>query len=266
MKMSRIFLFFFLSSFFISCYKVPLTNRYQIRLLPDEFVTTLSLAAYDEFLKENKVLPSTDARHQRVQNVGIKLVNATNELFGKNKYAFRIKNFQWEFKVVESNIVNAFCLPGGKIVFYSGILPIAQNDDGIAVVMGHEIAHAIARHGNERLSQQLLIVLGETSLELAMQNKPKETREVFKSLYGISSTLGALAYSRKHEYEADKIGLIIMAKAGYNPQKAIEFWERMNDQSKGNKVPEWLSTHPSDENRIKALKKFLPEAMKYYKP
>ncbi|MCX7953674.1 MAG: M48 family metallopeptidase [Bacteroidales bacterium] len=250
----------------IACYKVPLTNRYQIRLLPDVFVTTLSLEAYEEFIKENKVVPTSDIRHQRVQNVGIKLVNAANEIFGKTKYAFRIKDFSWDFKVVEKNTANAFCLPGGKIVFFSGILPIAQDDDGIAVVMGHEIAHAIARHGNERLSQQLLIVLGETSLEIAMKNKPKETREIFKSLYGISSTLGALAYSRKHEYEADKIGLIIMAKAGYNPQKAIEFWERMKNQSKGNIMPEWLSTHPSDENRIKALKKFLPEAMKYYKP
>jgi len=262
--MKKFFYVLFPSLFLISCYKVPFTNRYQIRLIPDELVNTLSLDVYQSLLNEHKVLPNTDERHKQVYDVGINIINAANELFKNTKHSFRIKNFNWDFKVLESDVVNAFCLPGGKIVFYSGIFPVAKDEDGIACVMGHEVAHAIARHSSERLSQLLLVYIGESSLQIALSNKPKETKELFKALYGISSTFGILAYSRKHEYEADKLGLILMAKAGYDPNKAIEFWERMNSLNKNQKIPEWLSTHPSDENRIKELKKFLPTALKYY--
>lgn len=247
-----------------SCYKVPITNRNQIRLMPDFIITNLALTSYQDFMAKNKVIPSNDSRSQQLENVGDRMVSAVNSLFANSKYKDRIKNQKWEYHLVDNPTVNAWCMPGGKIVFYSGILPYTQNDDGIAVVMGHEMAHAIAKHGNERMSQQLAILMGGVTIDVAMQQKPEETKEIFKSLYGISTTLGALAYSRKHEYEADKIGLVIMAKAGYNPEKAIDFWERMR-QKGGSSIPQFLSTHPSDENRIKEMKKFLPIAMKYYK-
>ncbi len=245
-----------------SCYRVPITNRHQIRLMPDAMVTNLALTSYKEFISKSEVIPVTDSRSQQLEMVGNKMAKAANDLFGK-KYKDRVKTMKWEYKLVQKSEVNAWCMPGGKIVFYTGILPYTQDEAGMAVVMGHEMAHAIAKHGNERLSQQLAIFMGGVALDVALQNNPEETKEIFKSLYGISSTMGALAYSRKHEYEADKIGLVIMAKAGYDPRKAIEFWERMSQKS-GSSIPQFLSTHPSDENRIKEMKKFMPTALKFY--
>lgn len=254
---------FFLLIFLTACYTVPITNRRQVRLLPDYMITDLALTSYKEFISQNKVVNKNDQRSVQITTVGNNMVKAVNDLFSNKKYKDRIKNMNWEFNLVDNSTVNAWCMPGGKIVFYTGILPYTQDENGIAVVMGHEMAHAIAKHGNERMSQQLAIILGSVTLDIALQQHPEETREIFKSLYGISSTLGALAYSRKHEYEADKIGLVIMAKAGYDPHKAIEFWERMS-KSSNSYIPQFLSTHPSDENRIKEMKKFLPEALKYY--
>ena len=234
-----------------------------MRLLPDVMIESLALTTYNEFLSSHNVVPASDEKSQQLIKVGEKMTAAVNELFS-GKYKNRIKNQKWEYKLVQSSEVNAWCMPGGKIVFYTGILPYTVDEAGMAVVMGHEMAHAIARHGNERMSQQLAIIMGSVTLDVAMKNNPEQTKEIFKSLYGISTTLGALAYSRKHEYEADKIGLVIMAKAGYDPRKAIEFWERMSKKS-SNFVPQFLSTHPSDENRIKEMKKFMPTALKYYK-
>ncbi len=263
MKTLTILLF---SSFVVfSCYRVPITNRNQIRILPESMLTNLALTSYNEFVSKHPIVPVTDSRSQEIEKVGNKMVNAANELFGKSKYKDRIKGQKWEFKLVEKSEVNAWCMPGGKIVFYTGILPYTRDENGIAVVMGHEIAHAIAKHGNERMSQQLAIIMGGVTLDVAMKNNPEQTREIFKSIYGISATIGALAYSRKHEYEADKIGLVLMAKAGYDPNKAVEFWESMSKKADGF-IPQFLSTHPSDENRIREMKKFLPTAMKYFKP
>ncbi|MCK5838344.1 MAG: M48 family metallopeptidase, partial [Bacteroidales bacterium] len=180
-----------------------------------------------------------------------------------NKMADRVDDFTWEFNVVEDEAVNAWCMPGGKIVFYSGILPVTEGLNGIATVMGHEIAHAVAQHGNERMTQQLAIYLGAVSLDYALANEPEKTRDIFLMAYGAGSQLGSLAYSRTHEYEADKLGMVFMAMSGYDPAYAIDFWQRMS-QIGGGKPPEFLSTHPSDENRVKALQKFLPEAKKYY--
>jgi predicted Zn-dependent protease len=177
----------------------------------------------------------------------------------------RIKGFEWEFNLVDDKAVNAWAMPGGKIVVYKGILPITKNDTGMAVVMGHEIAHIVAKHGNERMSQQLVVQMGGMALDVAMKEKPEQTRAIFQQAYGVTTQVGVmLPYSRKHEYEADKLGLVFMAMAGYNPESAIKFWEKMMAQG-GAKPPEFLSTHPSDENRIAELKKYLPEAMKYYK-
>ena len=183
----------------------------------------------------------------------------------QKKLSKRIDGYKWEFNLVEENIVNAWCMPGGKVVVYTGLLPLSQNEAGLAVVMGHEIAHAIARHGNERMSQQLIIAMGGIGLAVALQQKPQETQDLFNLSYGVASTLGALKYSRVHESEADKLGLVFMAMAGYNPEDAVPFWERMAKNG-GGKIPEILSTHPSDETRIKDIKAFLPKAKTYNKP
>ena len=183
----------------------------------------------------------------------------------KHQQTKRIKDFKWEFNLVEDNTVNAWCMPGGKVVFYTGILPITKDEKGIAVVMGHEIAHAIARHGNERMSQGLALQGGGIALSLALSDKPELTQNLFQQAYGLGGQLGMLKYSRSHDSEADKMGLVFMAMAGYDPREAVEFWKRMAAQG-GQKPPEFLSTHPSDDTRIKDLEDFMPEALKYYKP
>lgn len=265
MKTLRILLFgIFILSFSISCKKVPYTNRTQLALLPESMIVEMGLTNYNEFIRNNKL--STDEQNvQMIKRVGQRISAAAEEFMRKNNMTADLKNFKWEFNLVESNQVNAWCMPGGKIVFYTGILPYTMDEAGVAVVMGHEIAHAIARHGNERLSQQLMVAMGGVALAVALKEKPEETRNLFLAAYGAGATVGILLpYSRKHEYEADRIGMVLMAMAGYDPQEAIKFWQRMASASK-TRVPEFLSTHPADENRIKELQKFLPEAMKYYK-
>jgi predicted Zn-dependent protease len=225
----------------------------------------MSFTNYRDFLTQNKLVTSGDANVQMIKNVGQKMQLSVTDFLKKNKQSKRIKGFKWEFNLVQNNTVNAWCMPGGKIVFYSGILPFTQDETGIAVVMGHEIAHAVARHGNERMSQQLAATLGGVSLAVAMRDKPEETRNIFLAVYGAGSALGVLAYSRQHEYEADKIGMVIMALAGYNPGEAVEFWERMSAKGSSSGTIQFLSTHPSDANRIAEMKKFMPQAMKYFK-
>ncbi|PID94048.1 MAG: peptidase M48 [Bacteroidetes bacterium] len=260
--------FFMISLFvvsFVSCKTVPFTNRKQVNLLPKSMMMEMSLASYGDFLKQNPAKPSNDKGVQQIRRVGGNIAQAVDDFLRENKMADRIDDFQWEFNLVEDKLVNAWCMPGGKVVFYTGIMPICKDDGGIAVVMGHEIAHALARHGNERMSQQLALQLGGMSLSMALQEKPEMTQQIFLTSYGIGSTLGSLAYSRKHEYEADKIGMILMAKAGYDPSLAVSFWERMAAAGSGTNVPELLSSHPSDRKRIEAIKSHLPEAMRYYK-
>ncbi|PLW98049.1 MAG: peptidase M48 [Marinilabiliales bacterium] len=248
---------------FVSCSTVPLTNRKQVNLLPSSIMMEMSLTSYGEFLKENPPLPDDDKNVQMVRKVGGDISAAVNEFLKENNLEKRLDDFDWEFNMVNDETINAWCMPGGKIVFYSGIMPVCEDENGVAVVMGHEIAHALARHGNERMSQQLAVQLGGMTLAVAMQEKPEMTQQIFLASYGIGSTLGTLAYSRKHEYEADKIGMILMAKAGYDPNTAVAFWEKMSAAG-GPNPPELLSTHPSDEKRIKAMRDNLPEAMKYY--
>lgn len=246
-----------------SCSKVPVTNRKQMRLLPESIIMGLSLTAYSDFLATNPPMAATDANTIKVRNVGGKLKISAIKFMKDKGLSKRIKDFKWDFNLVNNSAVNAWCMPGGKVVVYSGILDYTKDENGLAVVMSHEIAHAIARHGNERMSQQLLTVMGGVSLSLALSQKPEETKNIFLMCYGVGSTLGMLAYSRTHEYEADKIGMVFMALAGYDPSEAITFWERMSKIG-GTKLPQFLSTHPSDENRIKAIKAFLPTAQKYY--
>ena len=177
----------------------------------------------------------------------------------------QLNGYQWEFNLVESEEVNAWCMPGGKVVVYTGILPVVQNEEGLAVVLGHEIAHAIAEHGNERMSQELLRSVGAVGLMVALDKEPEETKALWMGVYGVGSTLAVmLPYARTHESEADRMGLIFMAMAGYDPHEAPVFWERMA-ASGGAQPPEFLSTHPSHETRIQDLNSWIPEAMEYYK-
>jgi predicted Zn-dependent protease len=200
-----------------------------------------------------------------VKNMGQKMSQAVAKYLKSKKQSSRIEGFKWEFNLVNSKDVNAFCLPGGKVIINEGILAVTQTEAALAVVMGHEIAHAIARHGNERMSQGLLVATGGLALQIALSQNPSETNNLFLQSYGLGTQMGILKYSRTHESEADKIGLIFCAMAGYNPQESIGFWERMSKIG-GAKPPQILSTHPSDDTRIKDLKAFMPKALKYYKP
>lgn len=248
---------------FAQCSSVPLTGRKQLMLFPENEMVQMSLTSYKDFLHENKL--STDvANSNRIKAIGARISKAVEQYLAANGHQDQIANLQWEFNLVASQEANAWCMPGGKVVFYEGILPYCQNDAGIATVMGHEIAHAIAHHSNERMSQQTLVEFGSAAAsELLGQNKSETTKALINTAVGIGSNLGVtLPFSRKHELEADHMGLIFMAMAGYDPNEAVAFWSRMAAQ--GGKTPEFLSTHPSDEHRIRQLKEDLPEAMKYY--
>lgn len=248
-----------------SCARVPITGRRQINLLPESEMMSMSLTEYQQFLSQNKPLPATDQRVQMVQRIGKRLADAATAFLKANKAGDRVEGFNWEFNVVDEQTVNAWCMPGGKVVVYTGILPVTQDETSLALVMGHEIAHAIARHGNERMSQSLAVQGASMTLEAMTNSKPGLARDMFLQSFGIGSQLGMLAYSRNHESEADKMGLVFMAMAGYDPRTAPAFWQRMAAQG-GSKPPELLSTHPSDERRIADLEAYMPEAMKYYKP
>ena len=249
----------------LSCYKVPITDRKQMNLLPESMLMDMSLTSYKQFLADNKVVDH-NKNAATVRRVGSKMSGSIETYLKKNGHGKRVKDYKWEFNLVEDKLVNAWCMPGGKIVFYSGIMPITLNESGVAVVMSHEIAHAIARHGNERVSQQLLLQAGGISLALLLKDKPKEAQAIFLAAYGLGATIGlSLPFSRAHEAEADQMGLVFMALAGYDPNHAVAFWERMEANSSG-APPEFLSTHPSHQTRIRKIKEFLPEAMKYYKP
>lgn len=249
---------------FQSCSTVPLTGRRQVNLLPESELIAMGLTNYSEFLKENP--PSSDAvNSELVKEVGNNIASAVQKYFADNRIESRLKGYAWEFNLVESQEANAWCMPGGKVVVYKGILPYTVDKNGLAVVISHEIAHAVARHGNERMSQQLLTQLGGIALSEALRTKPEETRSIFLTAYGLGSQVGVLLpYSRRHELEADMLGLIFMAMAGYDPQSAVSFWERMASMG-GTRPPEFLSTHPSDETRIAKIKEAIPVAMKYYK-
>jgi len=249
----------------VSCATVPVTGRRQLDLVPDSQMLSMSFTEYDTFLKENK-LSGDAANTAMVKRVGQRIQRAVESYMAQNKLSSELSGFQWEFNLVDSKEPNAWCMPGGKVVVYSGILPLTQNETGLAVVMGHEIAHAIAKHGNERMSQGLVQQFGGVALQVALANKPAETQNLFLSSYGVGSQLGLLKYGRTQESEADHLGLIFMALAGYDPQQSIPFWERMAAQGGGQAPPEFLSTHPSDQTRINDLRRLMPEALKYYRP
>lgn len=246
-----------------ACTRVPVTNRRQVNLLPEFLLADMSYTNYREVIAKSKIQNSGNLE-SKVRIVGEKIAASVTQYLKDHKQEKRVKGFQWEFNVIQENIVNAWCMPGGKVAFYTGILPVCMDERGIAVVMGHEVAHAIARHGNERMSEGLAIQLGGIALAEALQKEPQKTQALFLQSYGIGSSLGTLAFSRKNESEADKMGLVFMAMAGYDPNYAVEFWKRMAAQG-GQKPLEFLSTHPSDERRISDIQAFMPTALKYFK-
>ena len=239
----------------ISCSTVPLTNRSQLNMIPSSEMLSMSFQQYDQFLKENK-LSTNQTEVNLVKSTGVKIQHAVERYLKANNLSDRLNGYNWEFNLVESDQVNAWCMPGGKVVVYTGILPLTKDEAGLAVVMGHEIAHAIAEHGSERMSQQLLQQLGATGLMIAMKDKPVETQALWLAVYGVGTNVGVmLPYSRTHESEADHLGLIFMAMAGYDPHEAPKFWERMAAGKQGGSLPEFLSTHPSDQTRINDINK-----------
>ncbi len=248
--------------FTASCKRVPLTGRSQLNIVSDGELASLSQQQYSEFLNQNKVVRSS-SQARMVQDVGRKMAVAVEGYLTQNRYTELLNQLKWEFNLVESKEVNAWCMPGGKVVVYSGIMPVAKDEAGLAVIMGHEIAHAIARHGNERMSQGLLTQLGGVALSVAVSQKPAEVQQLYMTAFGAGAQLGVLLpFSRLHESEADKLGLVFMVKAGYNPEAAIEFWQRMSALNK-QAPPEFLSTHPSDERRISDIRAYIPIARKY---
>ncbi len=266
--LQKITAFFVLSVVLLACSKNALTGKKQLTLLPEAELQTMATQEYQQFLTKNKIVAATNNKDlEMVRRVGLRITKAVEVYYAEKGLTDKLKGFKWEYNLVDDKTVNAWCMPGGKIVVYTGILPVTQNEAALAAVMGHEVSHALLQHGNQRMSQGLLQQLGGVALSVAVANKPAETQNMFMTAYGVSSQVGVLLpFSRKHELEADRYGLIWTAMAGYNPQEAIGLWERMEKLSNGQKPPEFLSTHPAEGRRIDQLNKYMPEAMQYYKP
>ena len=249
--------------FLVSCSVVPMTGRKQFVAIPASQMIALSNDSYEQVLADSE-LSSNRSYVDMVRSVGKRLTKAVETYMKSNGMEDAVSGFNWQYNVLVSEQLNAWCMPGGQIAFYEGIMPVCQDEAGVAVVMGHEIAHAVAKHGNERLSQQLALQLGGLALSEALKNEPQKTMELAMLAFGVGAQVGVLLpYSRTHETEADELGLYFMAMAGYNPEVAPEFWQRM-DQGAGERPPEFLSTHPHPHNRINHLKQIMPKAKEYY--
>lgn len=246
-----------------ACTKNAFTGRQSLNLFPNAQINQMSFSEYRNFLAQNKAMAS-GTQVDMVRRIGNDLRAAVEVYYKANKLGSDLKDFAWEFNVIdEPNTVNAFCMPGGKVVVYTGILKVTQNEDALAVVLGHEIAHALANHGNERMSQQIVAQLGMASLDLALAQKSAQTRSILMQAAGAGAQVGVLLpFGRKHESEADEIGLYLTAMAGYNPNEAVPFWARMS-KAGGSRPPEFLSTHPDPTKRSARLKELVPKARAY---
>ncbi|MBA2499875.1 MAG: M48 family metallopeptidase [Chitinophagaceae bacterium] len=266
--MKKLFAALIISAFAAGCSTNPVTGRSQFKLVPEQELQAMAAQEYQQFLSSSKVVSSSNNRDaEMVKRVGTRVTNAVKSYYASRNLSDALAGFTWEYNLVNDPAVNAWAMPGGRIVVYTGLLGVTKNEAALAAVIGHEISHAIFKHGNERMSQGLAQQLGGTALSIALANKPAQTQNLFNTAYGIGTNVGVLLpFSRKQESEADRYGLIWMAMAGYNPQEAIPLWERMEAASSGNKPPEFLSTHPSENTRMTNLRKWMPEALKYYKP
>ena len=261
----RVIIFSLIGFVVFACAKVAVTGRQQLSLVSNAEIIPMADQQYDSVVQTAK-LSNNQQQTAMLKNVGARIQRAVEQYMAQNNASAELEGFKWEFNLIDDpKMVNAWCMPGGKVAFYTGIMPICQNEAGVAVVMGHEVAHAVANHARERMSQGLVAngLLG--SLGAAFGQNPTLTKQLFFQAIGVGAQVGMLKFSRQHESEADRIGLIFMAMAGYDPHEAPRFWERMSSQSGGAAPPEWLSTHPSHGSRIKDLNEAIPEAMKYYK-
>ena len=253
----------------IACSKNPITGKSQLTLLPESELQSMANAQYAQFLQQHTVVNSSTNRDaEMVRRVGQRITRALTDYAASVGKSSMLEGYNWEYNLVEDKAVNAWCMPGGKIVVYTGLLPITQNEAALAVVMGHEVTHAIFQHGNQRMSNELGAQAVATGLSVALANKPAETQNLFLAAFGAGAQAGILLpFSRKHELEADRYGLWWSAMAGYHPREAIPLWQRMEQASSGSgKPPEFLSTHPSEGTRIQQLEKYMDEALKHYKP
>lgn len=261
--MKKIIFLLLVACAFVSCSTVLLTGRKRVLLVSDSEILASSFQSYKQFI--DSVPASTNkAQTALVKKVGPKIAAAVEAYLKANGLEAEVANYAWEFNLVKDATPNAFCMPGGKVVVFEGILPITQTEGGLAVVMGHEIAHAVAKHSNERMTDQMIAQYGASITDAFTTKKSELTRAGINTLYGLGAQAGILHYSRKHELEADRMGLIFLAMAGYDPTEAIAFWERMAASNTSAPL-EWMSTHPSDATRIAKMKEYLPEALTYYK-
>lgn len=260
--MKRILAFSAISLFVLTfgCATNPMTGKRTLAFVPNSSIFPTSFQQFNSFISENKVVTGT-AEARQVQSAGNKIKEAAEKWLAANGKSDHLRGYEWEFKLVEDPAINAWCLPGGKIVFYTGIMPVTRDESGTAAVMGHEVIHALFDHGRQRMSAGILQQGGAVALGLATMNQDQQTQQLFMTAYaGGSQMFGMLPFSRAHESEADRYGLILMAIAGYNPESAVAFWERMSAASGGQAPPEFMSTHPSHGTRIANLKRWIPEA------
>ncbi|WMJ73529.1 M48 family metallopeptidase [Cytophagaceae bacterium ABcell3] len=250
---------------FADCSRVPITGRRQLDLVPDQQIHNMAQEQYNQMLDQER-LSDDPEQVEMVQRVGHDIAAAIEQYFRDNNMEDELEDYDWEFNLIDDDEqVNAWAMPGGKVAFYTGILPVTQDETGLAVVMGHEIAHVVAKHGNERMSQALTAELGGVALAVAMRERPQQTQQLFMAAYGLGAQVGImLPFSRRQESEADHLGLLFMAMAGYDPREAVSFWERMAEINRGPEPPELLATHPPTEQRIEDMQESLPEALEYY--
>ena len=261
-KMRRILALLFISVFLVECSTVPITGRKRLNFVSDAQILPMSFQQYDGFLKENKskIITNT-SQAKELKTIGKNIAAAVDRFMRANGMQAEANSYKWEFNLINDPTINAWCMPGGKVVFYTGIMPICANTDGVAAVMGHEVAHAFAKHGQERMSSAQIQQLGGVAVAIGTQNN--KNAQLWNMAYGVGSSLGMLKFSRTHETEADKLGLVFMIMAGYRGEEAVNVWVRMseNAQKSGRKAPpEFLSTHPHNQTRIVDLRNYLPEA------